>query len=93
MGTKTEIKKASSFVDDLPTHMGIILMTALTAFSSLDLSVNHIRSQVALPNRPVLALQLENNEINSIRRERDETAPHYISYSETQRTPSRSAKH
>lgn len=68
-------------------------MAVATAVSGLDIH-NHSKAQAVLLNRPVTVFQEENNnDQNSVRRERDETAPHYISYSETQRTPSRSSRH
>ena len=90
---KNKNDKNNASLKKISSHLGIFLMTAATAISGLDLA-GHTKVQVALLSRPATVLQEENiNDINSLRRERDETAPHYISYSETQRTPSRSSKH
>ena len=89
MSNKTKKDNNKNF-NQLYTQIGVLLMSAATIFSGLDMT--HQKT-IVLPSKPVLAFQGQNNDVNAIRRERDETVPHYISYSETQRTPSRSSRH
>mgnify|MGYP001548700578 CR=1 FL=1 len=70
-------------------------MAAMTAGIMLSLVEVPDHGRVVLPNQqtfsPVGALSNEEN--NPVRRERgEESAPHYISYSEAERTPSRSGR-
>jgi hypothetical protein len=54
---------------------------------------DHPNGKIVLPNQPSFVLAGENEEANNpIRREREDTAPHYISYSEVQRTAARSGR-
>jgi len=93
MATKT--KKAVSVelrIKSAAANMGIILLSAATTLGMIDMP-DHLRGQVIIPNQPLVNFSnLSNYENNQIRRERDETAPHYISYSVSQRTPARSGK-
>jgi len=78
----------------LSDKIGILLMSAATTVGMLEMP-DHGRSRlpVIMSSRPVFAFANQNvNENNPLRRERDETAPHYISYSVSQRTPARSGK-
>jgi hypothetical protein len=71
---------------------GLILMTAAVTFGMLELP-EHGNSRIVLPNQPALALAGENTDNNNpLRREREETAPHYISYTVAQRTPGRTGR-
>jgi hypothetical protein len=78
---------------NLSAQLGIILMSAAATIGMLEMP-DHSKAQILVPARAVFAYANENSNdpANSIRRERDEEAPHYLSYSETQRTPSRSGK-
>lgn len=80
-------------VAELAQQTGILLMTAAVTLGMLELP-EHPNSKVILPSQPALVEAGENNnELNNpIRREREEAAPHYISYNVTQRTPGRSSK-
>lgn len=79
-------------VSDISQQIGMLLMTAALTLSVFDFGQPQDK-RVVLPNRPALALAGENDEAsNPIRREREEAAPHFISYSEVQRTPSRSGR-
>ena len=68
---------------------GLLVMGTAMALSVLDLSDEAKR--IVLPTQPVL-VRAEESSDNQMRREREETAPHFISYSEVQRTPSRSGR-
>lgn len=71
-------------------RIGLVVMGAAMAFSVLDLADEAKR--IVLPTQPVLVGAENNSNDNQLRREREETAPHFISYSEVQRTPSRSGR-
>lgn len=71
-------------------RLGLVAMGTAMVLSVLDLSDEAKR--VVMPNQPVLVAANENTGNNQMRREREETAPHFISYSEVQRTPSRSGR-
>jgi hypothetical protein len=76
---------------------GIILMAAAATLGMLELPDHTNARAIVVPNQPAFAMATrsinDQNQTNQILRERYEAAPHYISYSETQRTPSRSGKH
>ncbi|HSX47761.1 MAG TPA: hypothetical protein VLF63_03230 [Patescibacteria group bacterium] len=94
MSNKTKIQnKNTTTVKNIYKNLGLLLMTSATALGLVELH-NHSKNQAVVNTRPVFAFQEEsNNNLNSLRTERNETVPHYISYSETQRTPSRSSKY
>lgn len=74
-------------------RIGLAAMSAALVLSVVELPDDAKR--VILPNRPSPVWANaggENSENNPIRREREETAPHFISYSVVQRTPSRSGR-
>jgi hypothetical protein len=81
----------SDKVLDLAQQAGIVLMSAAVTLGMLELP-EHPNSKIILPNQPALAVAGQNSDNNPIRREREETAPHFISYSEVQRTPTRAGK-
>jgi len=68
-------------------------MTSAALVSSVDITHHARRQNVILPSKPSLASASDNNDQNPLRREREETAPHFISYSEIQRTPGRAGKY
>jgi hypothetical protein len=89
---KKMVTTAQDYLTHLAAQLGIVLMTAATVTGMLELP-NHPNSKVVLPGQPAYILASEDEELNNpVRREREETAPHFISYSETQRTTSRAAK-
>jgi hypothetical protein len=91
--SKTKIE--NSTIDQLGKiagQAGLILMTAAVTLGMLDLP-DHPAAKIILPNQPAFVFAADNEEANNpVRREREESAPHYISYSESQRTASRSGK-
>ena len=95
MSTKTKKKTDKMPIDQLSEvaqQAGLILMSAAMTIGMLE-SPDHGATKIVLPVQPAMALAGENAENNNvIRREREETAPHFISYSEVQRTPARSGK-
>ena len=69
-------------------------MAGIATIGMLDLP-NTPEKRIVLPNRPSFAFaenNIESESNNPIRREREETAPHYISYNVTQRTVARAGK-
>ena len=71
---------------------GLILMAAAATLGLLELPEHS--NKIVVPNQPAFALSPQFNDPNgnTLRREREEVAPHYVSYSVTQRTPSRTGK-
>ncbi|MEK7059943.1 MAG: hypothetical protein AAB971_04280 [Patescibacteria group bacterium] len=97
MSTKTKNKQTS--IDKLTyvaQQAGVVIMTAAVTLGMVEMA-EQINSKVVIPTQTAFAVEtnvphgggLENS---PLRREREETAPHYINYSVTQRTPARSAK-
>jgi hypothetical protein len=77
---------------NLASQASIMLMAAATTLGVMDMQ-DHQSIKVVIPNQPTFAFETENTELNSpILREREESAPHYISYDVAQRTPSRHGK-
>lgn len=71
---------------------GLMAMTAAVTISTFDIG-HKTENRIVLPNQPALVtVDNHGSDNNPIRREREETAPHHISYNETQRTPSRSGR-
>ncbi len=72
-------------------QLGIVLMAAATLLGVVEIPEHGKR--VDLLAQPTFAFAAEHSESGStLRREREESAPHYISYENTQRTPARSGK-
>jgi hypothetical protein len=73
--------------------IGITLMSLATVIGMVELP-NHPNSRIITPGRVAFSMATAEDEglNNPLRREREESAPHYSSYSVTQRTPSKSGK-
>jgi hypothetical protein len=95
MSTKTKKPSTSDKLVQAANQAGFLLIAAAATIGMLDLP-NQPEKRIVIPNRPVFAFA-ENNidsEMNNpIRREREETEQHYVSYSVVQRTAPRSGKH
>lgn len=77
---------------NLGTKVSVLLMAAATTLGVMDMQ-EHQGIKVIIPSQPTFAFETNNTEVNNpIQREREESAPHYISYSVVQRTPSRHGK-
>ncbi len=88
-----KVKTTTEKLGEVSQQIGILLMTTAATVGMLELP-DHQGAKIVLPNQPIFAKVTENEDFaNPLRREREESAPHYISYSEVQRTPSRSGKH
>ena len=88
-------KTTSQKVSQAAKQAGFMLMAAAATVGMLDMP-DHLNSRIAIPNQPAFAWANNNLESeeqgNNIRREREEVAPHYISFSEVQRTAARSGR-
>ena len=93
MTTKTKIE-TNIFDDaaDKAMQIGVGIMSVAALAGLVDLHSYHDRKNAIMPMHPVYAFAGQNNEdsSNTLRRERDEAGPHYVSYSAYQRTPGRS---
>lgn len=89
MVTKTKIKK---FIDtnssELATQLGLVAMVGAATLSSMP---DHFDKKLILAPQAAV-IKPGSSEENNLRRERDDTAPHLISYSAFQRTPGRTGK-
>ena len=96
MSTKTKNidKPIVGKLTDIAQQAGIILMTAAVTLGMLEMPEHSKR--VIVPNQPAPEFAENGNETNpdssALRREREETGPHYVSYNVTQRTPGRTGK-
>lgn len=72
---------------------GMALMTLAACVGMIEMP-DHAGSRIVVPNQPAFAMvtTTSEQEINPLRREKEEVSAHYISYSEVQRTPARSGK-
>ncbi|MFI5271395.1 MAG: hypothetical protein ACHQT9_05145 [Candidatus Saccharimonadales bacterium] len=76
-------------VASLSAQAGIIMMAAAATAGVMDMN-DHQKIKVIVPNQPIFAYETENTETNNpVRSQREETAPHFISYNVSQRTPGR----
>jgi len=92
MSNKNKNNQTLDKLNEVASQAGLVLMTAAVTLGMLELP-DHTNSKIILPAQPSFAFAGENEEANNpIRREREESAPHYISYSEVQRTASRSGR-
>jgi hypothetical protein len=78
---------------DVAKNVGLVLMTLATTVGMVELPEHH-NSKVNVNAQPAFAFATEHSGVDSSaqRRERDESAPHYTSYSAFQRTPGRTGK-
>lgn len=89
---------AAEQVSDIAQKIGFVTMTTAAVIGAVQTSdKSRLVRFAVMPNIPVLAPDFNtganDNNSNTLRREREETAPHFISFSQTQRTPSRSGKY
>jgi hypothetical protein len=87
--------KTSNSLNDAAKQLGYLLLIGATTLGMLDMP-DRLNSRVILPNQPAFAFANNNLEASdygsNVRREREEVAPHYISFSEVQRTASRAGR-
>lgn len=89
---ETKIPKLSSeMLTDTARLIGPAVLSAVLMLTMFEASDDAKR--VILPNQSAPVFAGENEDANNpVRREREETAPHFISYSEVQRTAARSGR-
>jgi hypothetical protein len=90
----SKIKKVKTFQDrslDTVQQLGIVLMAAATLLGVVEIPEHNNRLNMITQPTYTFAAEHFNNG-STLRREREESAPHYISYETTQRTPARSGK-
>lgn len=82
-------------VTETARKSGFLLMAAVATMGMVELP-NHPDKRAILPQQPAFAMAVDSGSEpdhtpSQMRREqREETGPHYMSYSVSQRTPSRS---
>lgn len=98
MANKTKNKTPANQIQSVVANTGLLLMTAAAATLMLEVPEQHNERRAVLTPQPAYAApgQIADREMhtsnNEMRRERDETHPHYASYSVTQRTPGRTGR-
>ncbi|HET9098199.1 MAG TPA: hypothetical protein VFN51_01125 [Candidatus Saccharimonadales bacterium] len=84
-------KNLQTRLANIAAQSGILLMTAATTIGIVEMP-DHVRTQAIVPGRAVFAFAYDSGNSNLLKREKEDTAPHYISYAETQRTHSRAGR-
>jgi hypothetical protein len=94
MSQKTKnIKTKQDKLTEILQQSGLALMTVAATVGMVELPAHPEKRAVIVPNAPAYAVATDNSgEQNPLRREREETGPHYISYSVAQRTPGRTGR-
>ena len=89
---KNNTKNITERLPELGQQLGMLLMTAAAIVGMLEIT-DHPNKVMVGNQQPVFAYAGHSgDDQNAQRRERDETGPHYTSYSIGQRTPSRTGK-
>lgn len=95
MANKTKSNTTSKQIQNIATSAGLLLMTAAATTLMLEVP-DHPDKRAILTPQPAFAApgQIAEQEMpgSSMRREREETGAHYVSYSVMQRTPGRTGK-
>lgn len=70
------------------------MMTAAVTLGLVELPQEEEKRRAVVPARPIFEFAGESNQQGSdpLRREREESGPHYISYGVTQRSPGRTGR-
>lgn len=77
-------------ITEVARQAGLILMTAAATLGMVELP-DHLNSKIVV-GQPASFMAIEQQGNNPIRREKEESPQHYISYSIAQRTPGRYGK-
>lgn len=93
MANKTKTTKSTiDQITDVTQSAGLLLMTAAVTLGMVEIP-RHENSKIVVPNQPAFANVGDSVETNStLRREKEEHGPHFVSYTMIQRTPSRTGK-
>ena len=81
-------------IQDAAKNLGLVMMTLAATVGMVELP-EHPNSKIVVNAQPVFAFATNNTGAehqSSQRREREESGPHYTSYSAAQRTPGRTGK-
>lgn len=92
MSNKTKNKSTLDQIGTITQTAGLLLMTAAVTLGMVEVPEN--REKVVLIQQPVFAEvgSSEHQDANPLKQGREESAPHFISYSTIQRTASRTGK-
>ena len=95
MNTKTKnintLDTVTAQVASAAQNVGLVMMAAATTLGLVELGDHP--NKIVLTSRPIFAFEnAGEQELNSVRREREEAGPHYVSYSVAQRTPGRTGR-
>jgi hypothetical protein len=95
MSVKTKINSVlDSVQDNLPEvaqSLGLVAMTSAVALSTVS---DGVERRAILPSQANIIRNLEAEENNPVRREKENESPHqFISFGTFQRTPARAGKH
>ncbi|MEK7594827.1 MAG: hypothetical protein AAB436_04270 [Patescibacteria group bacterium] len=93
MSIKNKNTKTIDRLAETAQQAGLVLMAAAVTIGMVEVS-EHLR-KVVVPTSATFAVEAnapQGGHDNPIRRDREETGPHYVSYSAFQRTPARSGK-
>lgn len=81
-------------IQEVAKNAGLVMMTLAATIGMVELP-EHPNSKIVVNAQPAFAFATNNTGTehqSSQRREREESGPHYISYSAAQRTPGRTGK-
>jgi hypothetical protein len=95
MSVKTKINSVlDSVQDNLPEvaqSLGLVAMTSAVALSTVS---DGVERRAILPSQANIIRNIEAEENNPVRREKENESPHqFISFGTFQRTPARAGKH
>ena len=92
MATKTKTKNTLDSITEVTQQAGLVLMAAAVTLGMIE--VPEHSGKIIVPNQPAMALagQQEGGSDNALRREKEETHPHHVSYGVSQRTPGRTGR-
>jgi hypothetical protein len=95
MATKTKNNKIINNLSQTIKATGVVMMAAAVTLGLVELPQEEEKRRAVVPARAVFAFAGETNNDqggSTLRREREESGPHYISYGVTQRSPSRTGR-
>jgi hypothetical protein len=87
-------KTSQNLLQRYSSELGVAIMTLATVVGMLELPDHSVNTRYILPGQPIKVTVNDMNDMtNPIRRDKEDTNQEYVSYSESQRTPSRSGKY
>jgi hypothetical protein len=90
MASKTKKSAMDNFSESFKAA-GVVMMAAAVTLGLVELPQEEDKRRAVVPARPAFELAANSYQQGSdpLRREREESGPHYISYGITQRSPGR----